>query len=61
MSDQHNPVTISHHLLFAGLIIGLVVLIAVFFTRFPMACQVGYTLATGTGSSVCVKGATAKR
>ncbi len=61
MSDEGlNSVPLRHHLLFAGLIVGLVTLIGVFFSRYPMDCQIGYALASGNGSTVCVRNGTGK-
>ena len=58
--DGLKSIPLRHHLLFAGLIVGLVTLIGVFFTRYPMDCQIGYTLASGSGSTVCVKSGSGK-
>ena len=61
MTDEGlKPVPLRHHLLFGGLIVGLITIVAVFFTRYPMNCQIGYTLASGGGSTVCVRSATVR-
>ena len=61
MTDEDvKPTPLRHHLLFSGLIIGLMAIIAIFFTRYPMTCQIGYTLTSGGGSTVCVRSGTAK-
>ena len=52
--DQ-KPTPLRHHLLFAGLIVGLVTVVAVSLTRFPMDCPNGYPLASGAGGMVCTR------
>lgn len=56
MTDEFvKPTPLRHHLLFVGLIVGLVTIIGVFFTRAPMQCQIGYHLATTGQTQLCMR------
>lgn len=56
MTDEIvKPTPLRHHLLFIGMIVGLAAIIGVFFSRYPMECQIGYRLAITGQTQVCMR------
>ena len=48
-----------HHLLFTGLMIGLMAVIAIFFTRYPMDFPIGYKMTSAGQAQICIRGGSA--
>ena len=55
VDEDVKPTPLRHHLLFIGLIAGLVAVIGIFFNSAPMECQSGYRLATTGQTQVCMR------
>ncbi len=56
MTDEDvRPTPLRHHLLFIGLIAGLVAGIGLFFGSAPMQCQIGERLVTTGHAQLCLR------